>query len=489
MNQHVARSKARRAGSLLLLLGLLASRQASAEVTLIDKDGWRVYINGRMQMFLNFNKGDGPPLPPRDGNNNPVSLLAGGPEGGDAAIELPEGALSDTTRGTVQDLRIRTGFVGNVIGFGVERRLDADTVVSGYTAVTVYIDSTARRKYAGVQPDWRESFMKIEGSWGSVTAGRTLVLFSRGATEITYLYGYRYGLGWPGSISSLSGNGPGNGHVGFGVLGNGFGAGVAYATPKLSGAQLTVGAYDANNIPGSGILERTKWPRAEGEFTFDMPIKDLGMFKVFGNGAFQEIYQNTGWRHQSIWGFGYGGRVELGPVRVGIAGHMGKGIGVNFALEPNNSGWNPDTPDRDFRQVDGYYAHVQVAPTKRFDLMAGAGITRVHRLSLDLVDQRDTDGDDPDGDGFAADGVTPATPKENDDGDPATAKDSVGFVPIKEQIGLSGGVTVHLSENLHLAAEYFRGIFRWHVPEPAAPGQKGPSQYFHVANLGITYDF
>jgi hypothetical protein len=472
-----------------LLLGLLLGRHANADVTLIDKDGWKAFIYGRMQTFFNFNKGDGHPRPPLDGNNNPVSLLAGGPEGGDAAVEIPPGASSDTHRGYVQDLRIRTGFVGNVLGFGVRRQLDATTAVTGYTAVTVYIDSTARRKYAGVQPDWRESFMKIEGLWGSVTAGRTLVLFSRGATEITYLYGYKYGLGWPGSISSLGANGPGAGHVGFGVLGNGFGAGVAYATPKLGGAQLTVGAYDANNIPGSGTLERTKWPRGEGELTFDMPIGTLGMFKVFANGAFQKIYANNGYRHQDIWGVGYGGRVELGPVHLGLAGHMGKGIGVNFALEPNNSGWHPDTPERHFRPVDGYYAHVQVSPTKQFDLMAGAGMTRVHRMTIDLVDQRDSDNDDPDRNGLQADGVTPATPVENDDGVPETAKDSVGFVPVKEQIGLSGGVTYHISDNLHVAAEYFRAIFRWHVPEPAAPNQKGPSQHFHVANLGITYDF
>jgi hypothetical protein len=474
MNQRIPLT-ARWAGAVVGVLQLLLSYDAKADVTLIEKDNWTVYINGRMQAFFNYNQGDGFPTPPIDGNNNEVSVYAGGPSGGDAVIELEEGASSDTDAGKVQDLRIRTGFVGNVIGFGVKKQLNKDTVVSGYTAVTTYIDSTGRRKYAPVTPDWRESYLKIEGPWGSVTAGRTLVLFSRGATEITYLYGYEYGLGWPGSISSQGGNGPSAGHVGFGVLGNGFGAGIAYATPNMGGAQLTIGAYDANNIPGSGTLERTKWPRGEAEFTFERPIGNVGMFKVFVNGAYQKIYQRTGHRDQTILGVGYGGRLEVGPVHVGVAGHMGKGIGINFALEPNDSGWHHDLPDRDFRTVDGYYGHLQVSPNKKFDLMAGAGITRVLLLKEDQYDTKDDDND-------------PATATTDDDSVPGQA-DSVGFVPIKHQLGLSGGVTYHLDDNVHFALEYFRAMFKWHTPTPAAAGKTGPSQNFDVVNLGVTYDF
>jgi hypothetical protein len=260
------------------------------------------------------------------------------------------------------------------------------------------------------------------------------------------------------------------------VLGNGFGAGIAYATPKFYGGQLTVGAYDANNIPGSGTLERTKWPRVEGEATYDTKLGTLGMVKVFLNGAYQKIYESQGWRDQDIAGYGAGFRLELGPVHLGVAGHAGKGIGVNFALEPHPSGWvNENDPDKEFRPVDGAAVHLQVSPTKMFDVMGAAGITRIHRLDKDVVDLRDTD-------------YNPATPAANDDANPA-APDSAGYIPLKHQIGLSGGVTVHLSDNLHLAAEYFRALIKWHTPAPAVPGEEGPSQNFHVVNAGVTYDF
>jgi hypothetical protein len=454
-----------------------------AEITLVETEDWTVFVNGRMQAFLNYNEGVGLPKGQVDANGNSVSLLGGGEE---SPVALEEGQTADATAGKIRDLRVRTGFVGNVIGFGFKNRLTLDTEITGYTAVTTYIDSTARRKYAPINPDWRESYLKIAGPWGSVVAGRTLVLFSRGATEITYLYGYRYGLGWVGSVSSQGGNGPGNGHVGFGILGNGFGAGIAYATPNIFGAQLTVGVYDANNIPGSVPLERTRWPRAEGELTYEAKLGNSSMFKLFANGAWQKIYESRGFRDQTISGVGFGGRLELGPVRLGLAGHQGKGIGINFALEPNNSGWHPYLPDQPFREVDGYSAHLQIAPSDKFDFMAAAGITRIKRLGVDKYDTRDSDNDDPDRDGLGANAM-PATPSADDDG--VAGPDSVGFVPMKHQIGLSTGATYHISPNLHLALEYFRAMFKWHTPIPYTADMDGEEQNFHVVNLGVTYDF
>jgi hypothetical protein len=460
-------------------------------------------MNGRAQMFFNYNNGTGFPTPAPDAFGNPVSLAGGGVE--DADVELEQGADINTDPGKVEEMRIRTGFVGNVLGFGVKKQLSETTDLSGYSAVTLYIDSTERRKYREGVPDWRETYLRLSAPWGTLTAGKQLVLFSRGATEITYLYGFKYGLGWPGSVSSKSGSGPGAGHVGFGVMGNGFGGGLAYATPVLGGAQLTVGVYDANTYPSSGIWTRARWPRPEGELTYEVKFGDMGMLKVFGNGLYQKIYEYDGYRDSTFWGAGYGVRGELGPVHLGLAGHMGQGVGVSFALEPSAANFHNNAlppVNQALRKVDGYYAQLMVSPTKVFDIMAGWGITRVKLLPEDKVDTiNDDDGDeaadvsgrDSDGNGLIdtdGDGVqeTTVTPRANDDVN-TPGNDPVNNRPLKHQMGISAGVTFHLNENLHLALEYFRAMYQWYNPTHPPPDYEQPEQNFHVVNAGLTFDF
>jgi hypothetical protein len=128
------------------------------------------------------------------------------------------------------------------------------------------VETEARRKYREVFPDVREGYLRLEGPWGALVVGRALTLFSRGATEIDFLYGHGYGVGNPAGFDN---HGPAGGHVGFGVLASGFGAGVAYATPSLGGLQLTVGYYDPNTLAGLS-WERTKWGRPEAELTYDV---------------------------------------------------------------------------------------------------------------------------------------------------------------------------------------------------------------------------
>ena len=40
---------------------LLLARPAVADVTLMEKDGWEVFMNGRIQTFMNHNEGQGRP--------------------------------------------------------------------------------------------------------------------------------------------------------------------------------------------------------------------------------------------------------------------------------------------------------------------------------------------------------------------------------------------------------------------------------------------
>jgi predicted porin len=475
------------AAAMAVMASLLFARSAAADVTVFENDGWTVFMNGRIQTFGNYNDGQGQPRTSSqgtivDGNGTPTELRGGGIDRGAALTEWPTAeAINDpNNQGLVREMRIRTGFTGNVLGFGIKKRLTDTTEVLGYTAVTVGIDSDERRKFSIVRPDWRESFLRITGPWGSFTAGRTLGLFSRGALEITYLYGYRYGLGFPGGITPAGQSTAGS--VGFGVLASGFGAGFAYATPSLGGLVLHVGIYDPNNIVATRLLERTRWPRGEYELIFQRTFGATGLVKLFQNGAHQRVYDYDGTtRSADIWGLGGGGRLEIGPVRIGLAGHYGKGIGVDYAMQPHGSLYFVEkaqapgsTENAKLRNVAGYYAQLMVLAGPKLSLHGGAGITQVFQLPEDQVAWN------PCMDPAACDPVTMQ---------PLFAVPSVGFVTIRQQIGLGGGLNVHFTPNVHLALEYFHAYFEWYKPVPAVPGAPNPSQTMRTVNLGMTYDF
>jgi hypothetical protein len=475
---------------------ILDPGRAAADVTLGEKDGWEAFLTGRIQTFANFNEGNGRPVNSstllwNDGNGNPVEVRGGGAVNVDDVLPEYGGGRTapiDGDQGIVREMRLRSGFTGNVLGFGIRKRLSERTEILGFSAVTVGIDSEQRRKFTIVRPDWRESFIRVTSFWGSLTAGRTLTLFSAGATEITYLYGYRYGLGYPGTVSNFSQSTAGS--VGFGVMGNGFGAGMVYATPIIAGGlQLRMGAFDAVAFPNTPYLNRNRWPRPEGEITYSRNFASNGFFKLFVNGAWQRLYDFAGSSLAAdVFGTGFGGRFEIGPFKIGVAGHYGKGIGVTYSLEPHQSVYNIERtdiarsggdpaypncpmnpaqcPPMKMRTVDGAYVQSQLSVLKNLDLRAGAGITRVHQLPEDTVAWRDD----------------PNLP------DP-TGTLSVGYITIKQQIGIGGGLTVHTSDNLHITLEYFRAMFFWYQPTPAPMGRAAPSQAFHFVNAGITYDF
>jgi hypothetical protein len=481
-----------------LIAPLFFAKSAVADVSLGEKDGWEVFMNGRIQTFVNHNEGQGRPANGElsttvDGNGNPFSLLGGG-------LDASEGAVPEYKMGTeataadpglIREMRIRSGFTGNVLGFGIRKKISERTEFLGYTAVTVGIDSEQRRKFNIVRPDWRESFVRVSSFWGSLTAGRQLTLYSRGATEITYLYGYRYGLGFPGTVSNFSQSTAGS--VGFGVMGAGFGAAFVYATPVMGGLQISIGAFDANNVPQRPLLNRSRWPQGQGEITFTRNFGSTGLIKLFGNGAFQKLYDIEGRPLSTdVYGLGYGLRFEAGPVRLGFAGHWGKGIGITYSLEPNTSlyfverttqglggftdpnspcsmGVSSACPGVKVRDVDGYYLQVQIAAHRKLDLRGGAGVTRVHQLDEDRTQNWRLNPNDP------TMGLDPNT--------------SVGYVTIRQQLGLGGGLTFHADDNFHFTIEYFNAYFEWWKPSPAAPGMANPSQRLHSINAGVTYDF
>jgi hypothetical protein len=347
------------------------------------------------------------------------------------------------TQGTIERWRVRSGFIGNTLGIGLRGQVDEHTKIAGYIQIWAFIESESQRKNRPNPADLRQGYLKIEGPWGSVLGGRTRTLFSRGATDINVLYAHRYGVGYPGNVDS---NGPTLGHIGFGVLGSGFAAGFIYATPPAAGLQLSLGVFDP--IALQGAWTRTKLPRGETELTFEQPIGDSGKVVLFGNAAYQKLYKQDSSEDTEAWGFGYGARVELGPVHLGVAGHKGTGLGLNYALEASDA-----TLDYagNLRKFDGYYVQSQFV-LGEVDLSAGWGITRVFLGPLD------------------------------------SNLDMNGNIPhsvVKSQMGISGGIVYHMKPWLHLDLDYFRADFRWFGdPDRNLPGEK---QAVNIFNGGMTF--
>lgn len=360
---------------LALALGISLSGRAGAEVSIVKTDTWELYTTGRVNAFFSYGFGDAIPLA-KPGENIP---LGGGLNTGNDNIPRigPDG-MPLVAQGTFRSMRVRSGFVPNVLAVGLRRKMNEDTTVSAYVGLWITIESEAQRKESPVYADAREGYLQIESRrWGTLTAGRALDLFSRGATQNDFLYGHGYSLGFPGTIDSQP-VGPANGMIGFGVLASFFTAGIMYTTPSLAGLALSVGVYDPTTLPG--FYESTRDARPEAELTYDLttgPVK----LHLFGNGGYQTFYKPASNTSVTGYGAGYGGRLEVGPVHLGLAGHYGKGLGLQYAFQPGDISVSPNL---ELRWFDGYSVFAQYV-AGQFDFNAGWGFSRTFELNSDKV--------------------------------------------------------------------------------------------------------
>ncbi len=412
-----------------LVLVLFGDSLASAEVILTKTDDWEVYTTGRVNGFLSYGWGDGYPQP-INGPNETIRPGGGLDVGSDSIPELgPDGMPVQGAQGTFRSMRVRSGFVPNVFGFGLRSKVGDDTRFLVYLSLWTTIEELAQRKTSPVYPDAREGYLVLDGPWGGLLVGRALDLFSRGATENDFLYGHGYALGFPGNINNV---GPTRGLIGFGVLAAFFSPGVVYTTPMLGGLQLSVGVYDPVTI--AGAWEATRDVRPESELTYDVKAGPMKVH-LFANGAAQRLYRPADTRTATMAGVGYGGRVEAGPFHLGVAGHYGKGLGLSYALEDTNT-----TFDQNFnlRTFDGYSALAQLL-AGRFDINLGAGISRVFLLDSERTDTTSS--------------------------------------LVKNQLGMSAALVFHRTAHLHFSVDYFRGQFTWYL---------GEKQNVNFVNTGVT---
>jgi hypothetical protein len=418
-----------------LLATLAIPRMVLAEKVIAKGDDWQVYTDGRVGAFLSWVHGDPAPVA------YPGESIVG------ASWSVPSEPQTDDSRGTVNMMRIRSGFLGNQLGIGVRGQVTPWTTVTAYIQMWAYIESEDRNKSNPNYPDARQGYAKLEGPWGTFTAGRQRTLFSRGATDINVLYAHKWGVGGFGVPNGIEKKGPTMGMVGFGVMGSGFAAGAIYGTPVLGGLQLNVGIFDPATLGGIG-WNGTKYVRPEAELTYERKFGETGKVLFFADGVYQKLYKPGQCTpspdnpcdplEETVLGVGYGGRFEAGPFRLGASGFYGKGLGTSYALE--NSYAANDALGH-LRWSDGYYVQSQVALNK-FDLFAGWGIVRMFLTDLD---QRTPD-----------------------------------LSVLKHQMGINGGIVYNVSPSLHVDLEYFRAEAAWFL---------GEKQVLNCAASGMTFNW
>ncbi len=412
---------------------ILGTVNAHAEV-IVSKpaDGWEIYTSGRVGAFGELVHGDAQP-PKLDGRPSPTQ------DG--ITVQTGPGPNGENNGAPATASRVRSGFLGNILTLGVRRKISDYTTISGQISIWATAETDGERTYLRNYTDEREGFLKVDGPGGALTVGRQLSLFSRGATEIDFLYGHQFGVGAPGGFNDL---GPSGGHIGYGVLAAVFAAGIVYATPSFNGLKLTVGYFDPGALVGVHWA-RTKLGRGETEATYDADFGGANKLHVFANGAYQKLYGAQSTDSVAIYGAGAGARLEVGPFHVGVSGQTGKGLGINYFLNGGDSLFNANTYE--MRGFDGAYVQTQLALTK-FDFNLGWGVTRLHQLTADIDPQY-------------------FVPGQN--------YPTISY--LKSQMGISAVVVYHVTPNLHAALDYFRSDQRW---------WQGEKQILSAYNAGMT---
>ena len=204
------RPRGRAWAGLLLLAGALCwGKSAAAEVILLRTDGgFEFYTEGRLGGFFEAVRGQTIPTQFDQNGNVTHTIGDGGIDIGGLNPSLPMGADG---QGNVSASRVRSGFLGNILAFGLRRKLTDSVTVTGYISIWANIEDENQRAFVPAFPDAREGFVRVTGPAGSLLVGRALTLFSRGATEIDFLYGHRFGVGNPAGFTT---QGPSGGFVG-----------------------------------------------------------------------------------------------------------------------------------------------------------------------------------------------------------------------------------------------------------------------------------
>jgi hypothetical protein len=307
----------RLAPAALLLALALKPTPAKADVTIFDSDGWSFYTRGLIAAHYSFAKGDGDPR----GFDNRV--LAGG----QFLTSNVEDGRGDAP--TVTLSRIRSGFVGTQIGFGINRQISERVHVESLLAINMNDISNDRGQDGVKGVDFREAWASVVTPYGSFKFGRMFSIFGSASAQVV-LMAYRYAQGNPCTFAVPGSIGCGS--VGAGPLYAGFDAQMRYISPRVAGFEFQFSVSDPTRSSTEFLL--TPLPRIDAEVNFDRTIGPAHL-RVYGQGLYEapEKVDGDALKKLNVWGLMASGIVDVGGLSLGGGAWTGAGIGIRVPLE------------------------------------------------------------------------------------------------------------------------------------------------------------
>ena len=202
--------------------------------------------------------------------------------------------------------------------------------------------------------DVREVFFNVEGSFGTVSVGRTLALFQRQSilNDMT-LFGV-------GAFSSQEGGGTTLGRIGYGYVYGDFRNRFAWKSPDISGFSIEVGMFDPDEINSGGgnFTPETDTPQFQTELTYNTTF-DGGSLNLWASGLYQEMTVDAG-GDVTAQGISVGGKVAAGGLSVVATMYTGEAIGVfrtmqSIAAGAFNNAFQCAAANCTEAENDGYY--------------------------------------------------------------------------------------------------------------------------------------
>jgi hypothetical protein len=290
---------------------------ARADLILHDADGWQFMTTGRVDAHYQLIQGDGDP-------HNLNNRLVGG--------QFQNSSQDQNNQ--LFDSRIRSGFVSSQIGFGVTNRISETLAARAFLSIWLNgIDSGKGTPPQTKSVDAREAWGQLAGGFGTFVFGRAFSIFGSASGDVN-AYAYEYAVGNPclAEASTIA-----CGSVGAGPLYAGFNAQFRYITPRLAGFQVQASLEDPSSLPDYQI---TRYPRVEGELSYQLPFAGGGKLVVKGQGLAQQLGKVSDMQTVSTtaWGAMGAARLEVAGLRLGGGGWTGKGMGTHTPLQQDDQG-------------------------------------------------------------------------------------------------------------------------------------------------------